>query len=109
MVKNTKTEPKEGFAMTYLPDREYVLEAVQEKRRGGWDPESIPGRNGNEEGTRAVEALEANAVTNYLHSDQAREHLAKALADRRLQATPPWVLLRVQSSTAPRPRRSSVR
>lgn len=75
--------------MTHTPDREYVMEAVQEKLRGGWSPESIPGHNGNEEGTRAIEALEANAVTKYLNSDQAREHLAQALAGRRLQATSP--------------------
>lgn len=73
--------------MTHTPDRDYIVEAVQEKLRGGWSPESIPGSNGNAEGTRVVEALEANAVANYLNSDQAREHLAQALADRRLQAT----------------------
>lgn len=79
--------------MTHTPDRDYIVEAVQEKRRGDWHQESIPGSNGNDEGTRAVEALEANAVANYLNSDEARGHLAQALADRRLQATSPLVEL----------------
>lgn len=75
--------------MTHTPDRQYVLEAVQDKRRGDWHQESIPGSNGDDEGTRAVEAIEANAVAQYLNSEQAREHLAKALADRRLHTLPP--------------------
>lgn len=70
--------------MTYTPTRAEVLEAIQGKRRGGWSPESIPGRNGNEEGERALAQIERNAVAEFLQSDEAVERFAEAIAQQRL-------------------------
>lgn len=72
--------------MTSAISREEVLEAIQEKRRGGWHPESIPGRNGDEEGKRALEQIERNAVSDYLRSEEALVRLARAIAEQRFRA-----------------------
>lgn len=51
----------EEHGIEYTPGRQEVLEAIQAKRRGGWDPASAPGRMGDLEGQRAIESIEENA------------------------------------------------
>lgn len=69
----------------YTPTREDVLVAIQEKRRGGWSPESIPGRNGDVEGQRALKQIEHDAVSVFLRSDDTLDRVAKVIAEQRFR------------------------
>lgn len=74
-----------GASLEVALGREYALEAIQEKRRGGWGPESTPGHNGDEEGVRVLEEVERAAVSEFLQSEEALDRVADALAAQRFR------------------------
>lgn len=69
-----------------VPSRQDVLEAIQEKRRGGWTSDSVPGHNGDLEGERALEEIERAAISKFLQSEQALDHMATAIAKQKFLA-----------------------
>lgn len=77
------TEEETG---TLTPSRQDVLEAIQEKRRGGWASDSTPGRNGDLEGERALAEIERAAVSEFLQSDETLDQVALAIAKQRFRA-----------------------
>lgn len=81
---NESIAPEAGTG--YVSVREEVLDAIQEKRRGGWPSESTPGHNGNLEGERALQQVEHNAITDFICSEKTHDKVARALAEQRFRA-----------------------
>lgn len=81
-IVSESTEPESA----YVPAREDVLEAIQEKRRGGWPSGSVPGRNGDMEGERALRQIERDAVSEFIRSERTHDRVARAVAEQRFRA-----------------------